>query len=1622
MATAEAPTGDDIDAPFIPSVWIGKNKNYSGDLPIAVIAAKNAAFELSTEGQAMIPPGKLAVIEFADLVLPRASSELVYGESQLWFSKDEPATDISLLKHRSIPPTHILDLLSRKSGQAWLNGAKSIADPRFNDGADRFPLETLTFWKEMSAVIQDQAGWKRSIQWLNNERRKSKDDETTRAIDSAQAELETMGWNAPLTYGRQSISTLDLREFLSTVWLRSNNIDIMMEDLAERVASDPELADKVIVAPLAFSNAVLGSRKGGYSKEKSPLLDRYEREIREKKKEMIVFPANVENNHWIAGVIGFSKQTIDFGDSMPGCFQPPTTLITALQRWLLQRFGDQFHCDYDGLEHGVQRDGYSCGIVMGNTCERALYPSTPLWIPRRAVHARLQHFLKHAKNQFTSSGGDFTDWDNASGSGFGFDEFASPAVEESEAGSSMDVTGPGLASEEILANESDAPMDVDTDAQSPSTASKSQKPTNQSSLLGFFSRIAPKKAPSKASSNNPGPSSSKKRGRSKADDGASVGSKLSTKKPKTDRTTTPPNVGISRTSKATQSLMRKLRSGKLEFDQERWDNFKDNCRKHDKRAEFMGDKEWQDMRQVRHSTCGSLVKVRHPYEVSRFKSHCEDPRGCKRVKVDAGMSSLPKIFTGTPNSSKIQHSSARTGAHGAPDKPCPGVTEEDISNVQRYLRRTGATGGGSRSVFKIAKEKFKKAYSALTKGRQKEVRDTQYHEQKWRNDHANLRIFSTSCEKTVPAATPRPLPCPPCTALLPRKSFRRALRKKGPAKPENYIFTNQQFRNQVLGELYARIIGLKDIIEHPDAKTTPCIRYAQGVLSGKYNNEVFNGLVEAMVTKTDRDERGVGMQNFKYAPAYDEFCNVLRINSPAAYRAFREHRPGRDERSFRAKQAREPRFPMDISDRNFKLAAEHLQALNYDGPVNLSCDDTKLFPSFRLYWDNDKKSHFLVGATDGPLRVADPDQVKGIRLWCLTIPVPGVTPIIVAALPIANDLKANVLLQYLNQVVNGLIDHNINIISYACDGTQTERTVQDMFVEQASEKIEHLIKDPRGKGKPLHIKIAVIRNHSICMIQDSKHALKTFRNNLFSGARLLVLGSYTAIYSRIREMAFADGSPLFHRDVEKMDRQDDNAATRLFSADTLKYLADHHPEYLGEIVYLFIFGELIDAYQNRSISHAERVKLVLRARYFLDSWRSFLDLAEYPETVYCLSREALDIARFIIEGYLSLLYVHRDHLDGIFPLLPWLHSSEACEHIFGEARHIVKDFTMLNFLYMIPKLRVKLRAAMLRAKSSNPKDRAAGYSHTYFDTTGLDILALSAFPSDDTIDEIASEAAEESDSLIALLGLAPSQLLRADDLEERKLPSIAAWYGHVKDSDADSDTGSISEAQQLQDLMEKAEDDTVSRTRAEAQELLTLTSASLALSADDMMKIHSLPDADEIPEILDEIVAEEQTAIPAAVNNLPAVSISEATKPLGEGSATPEHLNFDYLVELRRRHQTIQAARGVRTRVINSANPDVAKELSLRQQLIRKFHLALKEESEQDQAIGTGLVRSSRWRSSAPGGRGGNIPGTKPDTLPAGNSANAAVTATALAKKVISLIRSVHRLFKLLLTSHTGSH
>lgn len=89
------------------------------------------------------------------------------------------------------------------------------------------------------------------------------------------------------------------------------------------------------------------------------------------------------------------------------------------------------------------------------------------------------------------------------------------------------------------------------------------------------------------------------------------------------------------------------------------------------------------------------------------------------------------------------------------------------------------------------------------------------HEWKWRNDHENLRVHSTSCQKKVAdrsAAAKRPKPCPDCVNVLRSKALKNAIRR--PIPPDKkFIFVNHRFRNKLLGKIYACTIGVKEIVE-----------------------------------------------------------------------------------------------------------------------------------------------------------------------------------------------------------------------------------------------------------------------------------------------------------------------------------------------------------------------------------------------------------------------------------------------------------------------------------------------------------------------------------------------------------------------------------------------------------------------------------------------------------------------------------------------------------------------------------------------------------------------------------------------------------------------------------------
>lgn len=219
---------------------------------------------------------------------------------------------------------------------------------------------------------------------------------------------------------------------------------------------------------------------------------------------------------------------------------------------------------------------------------------------------------------------------------------------------------------------------------------------------------------------------------------------------------------------------------------------------------------------------------------------------------------------------------------------------------------------------------------------------------------------------------------------------------------------------------------------------------------------------------------------------------------------------------------------MSICARSFQLVANHLEAVSYNGPVALSCDDTKLHAAWRLYYDKEKDGHYLVGAVDEPHFVADPEALCDIIdsaglelatklcLWCLQIPLSRSAPIIVSARPIATENDAGTLARWSLDIIGGLHAHNIMVVSSASDGTEVEHASQRIMEESAETTDIYEIKSPGDRITAIKIKVPITYGQPLSHMQDSKHGLKTYRNNLFSGARLLTLGNYTAVYVRIR--------------------------------------------------------------------------------------------------------------------------------------------------------------------------------------------------------------------------------------------------------------------------------------------------------------------------------------------------------------------------------------------------------------------------------------------------------------------------------------------------------------------------
>lgn len=215
-------------------------------------------------------------------------------------------------------------------------------------------------------------------------------------------------------------------------------------------------------------------------------------------------------------------------------------------------------------------------------------------------------------------------------------------------------------------------------------------------------------------------------------------------------------------------------------------------------------------RRVRCSRCTIWVIMRTLYDVHRWKEHRTTAKCEKASKTKLVTKSLSTFFTPCPILAPTLPLALSIFL------PCPGLHRKSHSQIEHYLRRSVADGGGAPCRNAVAKTLFRKnvCWVALSDAQRRMVLRREKTLFQWTNDRSVGSVFSSMCEDEVrvTGADTQPRPCTSCEDLWGLHTFQVVLRRKMPSQ-KNMKHVNKLYRCPDLGELYLKHKGLYDILE-----------------------------------------------------------------------------------------------------------------------------------------------------------------------------------------------------------------------------------------------------------------------------------------------------------------------------------------------------------------------------------------------------------------------------------------------------------------------------------------------------------------------------------------------------------------------------------------------------------------------------------------------------------------------------------------------------------------------------------------------------------------------------------------------------------------------------------------
>lgn len=270
-------------------------------------------------------------------------------------------------------------------------------------------------------------------------------------------------------------------------------------------------------------------------------------------------------------------------------------------------------------------------------------------------------------------------------------------------------------------------------------------------------------------------------------------------------------VGISRSAIASRKLKADMDAGTHVFNDVRLQNFESKCRLVDKMAQFRYEgKDWR----VFHSGCGKWQLMSEGYGAKQFEEHVHrcNSKGQSKLKF----MTLGSFFTKSASvrsTPKDTQSAGRSNSPSVSVEPCSGITAHHDKRVTKTVLRTGADGGGARSITVISLEQFNKSYGDLSKRKKAKVDTQQMHEWTFRLDRQHVAIYSMSCKKSVATdGSKGPHACVSCLKMLKTDDRLKSTMCKAMPKDANFKHLNEKYRGKSDADRYAKTQGLQNLI------------------------------------------------------------------------------------------------------------------------------------------------------------------------------------------------------------------------------------------------------------------------------------------------------------------------------------------------------------------------------------------------------------------------------------------------------------------------------------------------------------------------------------------------------------------------------------------------------------------------------------------------------------------------------------------------------------------------------------------------------------------------------------------------------------------------------------------